>query len=137
MRQRNLLTGVDGFLGRRLFAGFRAAKADVHGAGLGDCDLLDPAAVVRLLDRVSPEGVVHAAGSLRTSALGPVGGYFNCVSSTLNLLRGALCLGVKKIGFLCSNAVYGKGYRAERGGGCRGLTIPYFGHCAFFVCYAY
>ncbi len=69
----------------------------MHGAARGDCDLLDPAAVGRLLDRVSPDAVVHAAGSFRTSALGPVGGYFNNISSTLNLLRSELGLRVKRI----------------------------------------
>ena len=69
----------------------------MHGAARGDCDLLDPAAVGRLLDRVSPDADVHAAGSFQTSALVPVGGYFNNVSSTLNLLRSALSLGVKRI----------------------------------------
>ena len=75
---RILVTGVDGFTGRYLAPVLAAAGHEVHGlvqrapelgqslpAGvlaLHACDLLDPAGLLRVVDRVRPDKVAHLAG---------------------------------------------------------------------------
>lgn len=60
-----LITGATGFLGPHLMAAFRKSYADVVGVARGvghyQCDLTDPAAVKRLMERVKPSLIVHAA----------------------------------------------------------------------------
>ena len=75
---RVLVTGVDGFTGRYLAPALAAQGHEVHGlvqiapepglpvqAGvhaLHACDLLDPAGLLRVVDRVRPDKVAHLAG---------------------------------------------------------------------------
>ena len=75
---RILVTGVDGFTGRYLAPALAAEGHEVHGLvqrtpepgqpmqtgvnALHACDLLDPAGLLRVVDQVRPDKVVHLAG---------------------------------------------------------------------------
>ena len=75
---RILVTGVDGFTGRYLAPALAAEGHEVHGLVqrtpepgqpmqtgvhvLHACDLLDPAGLLRVVDQVRPDKVVHLAG---------------------------------------------------------------------------
>ena len=63
---RLLVTGARGFLGRHVTPALRAAypAAEIAAVGRADCDLLDPAAIDRLLRDHRPDAVVHLAGKV-------------------------------------------------------------------------
>jgi GDP-L-fucose synthase len=60
-RQRVLVTGGTGFLGRHLTRELAAAGAEVVGVGRADGDLRQATAIRGLLERVAPDAVVHLA----------------------------------------------------------------------------
>lgn len=81
---RVLVTGGRGFLGRAVAVELRRRRRRVFSAGRADADLLDRAAVRRLIAHVKPSVVVHAAGT--TKAPDWRGYWDDHVSCAVNLL---------------------------------------------------
>ncbi|MCB1057495.1 MAG: GDP-mannose 4,6-dehydratase [Acidobacteria bacterium] len=70
---RYLITGISGFVGQHLARHLLEQGAEVHGTCVGDCaaiegvevleaDLLDPAALARVVEGSAPDVVVHLGG---------------------------------------------------------------------------
>src|SRR6202142_944764 len=99
---RILLTGASGFLGRHTLPVLaRHYGADnVTGVGSRDYDLMQPAAVDRLLSDVKPEVVVHYAaysGGIGANRTYPADFYFRNTVLTALMFDAAARHGVKKL----------------------------------------
>ncbi|MBS7539173.1 NAD-dependent epimerase/dehydratase family protein [Ancylobacter lacus] len=108
------LTGANGFIGRAVLAGLRAAGHEVSGSDLAadpdavPLDLRDRAAVVALLAAQRPELVVHG-GAISGAMLAtddPARMFDVNVAGTLNVAEAMRRAGVSRLVFLSSNAVY-------------------------------
>ncbi len=88
-----LLTGADGYVGRRLarYLGGRFEVAAIGRSGRGGvaCDLLDRRAVDALSRRLQPRWIIHAAGNKNVAACerAPRLAYDANVATTLNVLN--------------------------------------------------
>jgi dTDP-4-dehydrorhamnose reductase len=88
-----LLTGADGYVGKRLSHRLRSHRnvVGVSRSGRADvaCDLTDLGAVAALARDLTPSWIVHAAGNkdLSTCERAPSLAYDTNVTTTLNLLR--------------------------------------------------
>ena len=102
-----LVTGAAGYLGRHVLAALRAAGAPVAGTsrrggdGLAACDLLDQAALARLLREVAPATVVHCAAER-------VGRYDDtaAASASVAMVENLLTAGATRIVHVSSMTVY-------------------------------
>ncbi len=108
------LTGANGFIGRALMAGLRAAGHEVTGSDLSPgpdavpLDLRDRAGVAARLEAERPDLVVHGGAiSGAMLATGDPALMFDVnVAGTLNVAEAMRRSGVSRLVFLSSNAVY-------------------------------
>ena len=115
--KRVLLTGADGFTGRYLLPALTAAGWEVHGltqkAGLSDreivADLLEPASLVRAVNRLRPDAVIHLAAISFVGYSDPLDFYRVNMFGTMNLLAAIHDAGLSphKIVIASSANVYG------------------------------
>jgi nucleoside-diphosphate-sugar epimerase len=113
-----LVTGADGFIGRRVVACLRARGEEYIASDLGGCeivtseacDITDPAAVAKLFATHSIESVIHLAAILPSACrVNPeLATRVNIVGS-LNLLEAAARAKVRRFVFSSSSSVYGLG----------------------------
>lgn len=116
-----LVTGVDGFTGRYVASGLAAQGHEVHGlvhrlhdasvpgvAALHEADLSDPAAVLRVVQRVQPQRVAHLA-AIAFVAHGDAHAMYNTnLLGTRNLLEALAAAAAPESVLLTSSAnIYG------------------------------
>jgi nucleoside-diphosphate-sugar epimerase len=112
-----LLAGASGVFGRHVSRTLRNAGYQVLGLGRGTgnevrADLLDRAALLRAVEGVRADVVVHAATALRKPPLTHKGMYPTDdlrIAGTANLLEAARVVGARR--FVGENIVFGYGYR--------------------------
>jgi nucleoside-diphosphate-sugar epimerase len=112
-----LLAGASGVFGRHVARTLRDAGYRVLGLGRGTgnevrADLLDRAGLLRAVQSVRADVVVHAATSLRKPPLTHKGLYPTDdlrIAGTANLLEAARTVGARR--FVGENIVFGYGYR--------------------------
>jgi GDP-L-fucose synthase len=108
MGQKVLLTGGSGFFGRRIAEALRTQGFQTATPGRPDFDLLDRASIVRTLERLQPQIVVHSAayyGGLGICVAEPVNIFHRNVVMSANLLDAAARAGIRRfmaIGSACA-----------------------------------
>ena len=108
---RALVTGVSGFVGHHLVDHLRACGDEVSGFDRADgsLDVLDPASVRSVLDRVRPDVVYHLAGwsDVGASWAAPMEVFRVNAEGTLNVLDECRAAGVERVLSVSSADVYG------------------------------
>ena len=108
---RALVTGVTGFVGHHLVEHLRAEGDDVTGCDRvdGSIDIVDPASVTAILDRVKPDVVYHLAGwsDVGGSWAAPTEVFRINAEGTLNVLNGCADARVERVLAVSSADIYG------------------------------
>jgi nucleoside-diphosphate-sugar epimerase len=112
-----IVAGASGVFGRHITATLRAAGHRVFGLGRGAsndiaADLLDRTGLLRAVQGVRADVVVHAATALRKPPMSHKGMYQTDnlrIAGTANLLEAAREVGARR--FVGENIVFGYGYR--------------------------
>ncbi|MFV2039426.1 MAG: NAD-dependent epimerase/dehydratase family protein, partial [Acidimicrobiales bacterium] len=106
-----LITGAGGFVGRHLDAHLRSCGDQVTGTdrATGGADILDPAAISRVVQAAHPEVIYHLAGQADVAASwsDPAGTLRSNAEGTLNVLAAAAEAGVDRVIAVTSAEVYG------------------------------
>lgn len=93
---RVLVTGASGFIGRHTVEPLRAAGHEVKAVGSRDSDLLDPAAVERLVDEARADVLVHLAWYAEPGAFWSSEENLRWVGASLCLLRAFAAAGGRR-----------------------------------------
>lgn len=104
-----LITGGNGFLGRRLIDRFRRAGSEVSAPGRSECDLTRREAVDSVVAATRPDIVIHAAGFLggiHFSRLYPADVFLRNLQMACNILETSAKHGVRKLVNIGSACVY-------------------------------
>lgn len=105
------VTGGTGFLGRHVSDELERAGATVHALGRGDYDLLDRAAIDRMLDDLRPDVVVHLAarvGGIGANRATPGLFLYENALMGLELLEACRVAGVGKVAVAGTVCAYPK-----------------------------
>jgi len=109
---RALITGSGGFVGHHLAAHLTACGDEVTGTDrdLGGPDLLDPSALIALMNDLRPEAVYHLAGDADVGGSWdhPLETFRANAEGTLNVLAAARQAGVGRVLHIGSADVYGR-----------------------------
>jgi len=115
---RVLVTGATGFVGRHTLKTLMTLGFEVVTPSRQDCDLLDPAQMRAMLDRVRPTHILHCAWQVTHGRFWTAPENLDWVAATLLLARHAAALGVARFVGVGTCAEYdwsdgGPGRRAE------------------------
>ena len=109
MMERVLLTGGNGFFGRRIAEALRRHEYDVATPGRPEFDLMDAGSTRRVVERLRPDILVHSAayyGGLGICIAEPMQIFSRNVVMGVNVLEAAAAAGVNKVMAIGSACAY-------------------------------
>ena len=109
MMERVLLTGGNGFFGRRIAEALRRHEYEVATPGRPEFDLMDAASTRRVVERLRPDIIVHSAayyGGLGICIAEPMQIFSRNVVMGVNVLEAAAAAGVSKVMAIGSACAY-------------------------------